>query len=158
MIDPLIVKTVHIIGAIIIFGTGLGTAFHGMMCNLSGDARSIATGNRNVVLADWIFTAPAVILQPITGAYLMWANGWSLNDHWIIASIILYAIAGGCWLPVVWLQVQMHKMSKLAIKTNTELPATYKKYLRIWFTLGWPAFISGGIILWLMVSKPYHIF
>ncbi|WP_417792971.1 DUF2269 family protein [Terasakiella pusilla] len=155
MIDPLIVKTLHIFGAMVIFGTGMGTAFHGLMCNLNGDLRSMVTGNRNVVIADWIFTTPAVILQPITGFYLMWANGWSLDDHWIVASITLYIIAGGCWLPVVWLQVRMHRMSEMALETNSELPSIYKRYFRIWFLLGWPAFISGGAILWLMVSKPF---
>lgn len=155
MIDPLIVKALHILGAMVIFGNGMGTAFHGMMCNLSGDIRAMAIGNRNVVIADWIFTTPAVILQPITGVYLMWANGWSLDDQWIIVSIILYVFAGACWLPVVWLQVRMHRMSQTALEEQQELPVLYKKYFRIWFALGWPAFISGGVILWLMVSKPF---
>ena len=102
--DPLWLEYAHLLGAILIFGTGLGTAFHMWRAHLTGDPRVIAAVARSTVLADWLFTAPAVMLQPVTGAMLAWSYGWSLLEPWLLTSLGLYALAGGCWLPVVWLQ------------------------------------------------------
>lgn len=103
----LAVRLIHILGAILLFGTGLGTAFHGLASNLSRDVHAIAVANRNVVLADWLFTTPSVILQPITGIWLAWLIGWPLTSGWIVWALVFYVIAGACWLPVVWLQLRM---------------------------------------------------
>ncbi len=154
MFDPVLLKWIHILSAILLFGTGLGTAFHGMMCNLSGDLRAIAVSNRNVVLADWLFTTPAVIIQPVSGALLAWEMGWSLTDGWLLWSIGLYALAGVCWLPVVWLQIRMRRLAEEAIKNDTPLPPLYRRYFRMWFLLGWPAFSAMVAVVWLMVDKP----
>jgi len=152
--DPLLIKAVHILSAILLFGTGLGTAFHGMASNLSRDIRAIAVANRNVVLADWLFTTPAVILQPLTGLWLAHLQGWPLTSGWILWSLALYALAGACWLPVVWLQLRMRRLADQAVVTGTALPPLYHRYFRLWFALGWPAFIAMLGILALMVLKP----
>lgn len=153
--DPLALKWLHILSAILLFGTGLGTAFHGMASNLSKDVRAIAISNRNVVLADWLFTTPTVIIQPVTGIWLAVEQGWSLDSGWILASLALYALAGVCWLPVVWLQMRMRRMAEDAVAQGKgALPTLYHRYFRIWFALGWPAFAAMIAILALMVYKP----
>jgi uracil-DNA glycosylase len=76
LIDPDILKLIHILSSTVLFGAGLGAAFHGLASNLRKDVAGIVTANRNVVLADWLFTTPAVIIQPVTGARL--ATGQSL--------------------------------------------------------------------------------
>lgn len=152
--DILVVKWLHILSAILLFGTGLGTAFHGLASNLSRDTRAIAVANRNVVLADWLFTTPAVILQPLTGLWLAWAQGWPLTSGWLLLTYALYALAGACWLPVVWLQLRMRRMAEIAVASGTPLPPLYRRYFRLWFALGWPAFAAVTAILWLMVAKP----
>lgn len=152
--DPLLVKTVHILSAILLFGTGLGTAFHGLASNLSKDVRAIAVANRNVVLADWLFTTPAVIIQPVTGIWLAVRYGWPLTTGWIVATLVLYAIAGACWLPVVYLQMQMRNMAVEAVATGSNLPDRYFRFFRIWFALGVPAFAAMIAIVALMVFKP----
>lgn len=150
----LTLKTVHILSAILLFGTGLGTAFHGMAAHLSGDVRAIAVATRNVVLADWLFTTPAVILQPLTGIWLAVEQGWPLTSGWIVATLALYALAGACWLPVVWLQLRMSRMAAQAVAAGTALPPLYHRYYRTWFALGWPAFAAMVVVVALMVSKP----
>jgi uncharacterized membrane protein len=60
----LLLKTVHIVSATILFGTGLGTAFHMWMSHLSGSVQAIAVAARNTVIADFLFTTPAVVVQP----------------------------------------------------------------------------------------------
>ncbi len=147
-------KWLHIISSTVLFGTGLGTAFHGLASNMRGDLRAIVTGNKNVVLADWIFTTPAVIIQPATGVALMLEEGWPFDTHWIVAAVALYIFVGACWLPVVWLQMQMARIAEDCLATGALLPPQYKRYFWWWFALGWPAFTAMLVIFWLMVAKP----
>ena len=151
--DILWIKLVHILGGVVIFGTGLGTAFHMWFAHLRGDPRTVAVVARNVVLADWLFTTPAVVLQPLTGVWLAVVLGYSLTETWLIAAITLYLLAGACWLPVVWLQMRMHRLAATAGAAGQPLPATYHRYAGWWFRLGWPAFIALLVIFYLMVFK-----
>jgi uncharacterized membrane protein len=152
--DVLTLKWIHILSAIVLVGTGLGTAFHGLASNLSRDVRAIAVANRNVVLADWLFTTPAVVVQPVTGIWLAIEQGWPLTTGWLILSMALYLVTGACWLPVVWLQIRMRRIAEAADAAGEPLPTTYRRYFWLWFSLGWPAFTAMVIIVWLMVFKP----
>lgn len=152
--DATTLKLIHILSAILLFGTGLGTAFHGMASNLSKDVRAIAIANRNVVLADWLFTTPAVVIQPISGLWLALEQGWPLTSGWIVLTLVLYAVAGACWLLVVWLQLRMRRMAEDAVAAGTDLPPLYHRFFRIWFALGWPAFAAMLAIVGLVVFKP----
>ncbi len=152
--DVTLLKLIHIISSTVLFGTGLGTAFHGLASNLRGDLRGIVVANKNVVLADWLFTSPAVVIQPATGVALALEEGWPLDSHWILASVALYIFVGACWLPVVWLQMRMAKIAEACLETGAPLPAEYRRFFRWWFALGWPAFIAMLAIFWLMVAKP----
>lgn len=152
--DYLFVKTIHIISATLLFGTGLGSAFYKWMADRSGDLPTIAKTNRTVVMADWLFTTPTVIIQPATGLWLVQSLGLPLDQAWIVIAIVLYTLAGGCWLPVVWLQIRMRDMADEALKRDAELGERYHRYARIWFILGVPAFVAMVAIYPLMVFKP----
>lgn len=145
---------VHILSSTLLFGTGLGTAFHGWMAQRSRDLRTVTVVNRNVVLADWLFTAPAVVVQPVTGVWMARIAGFPFTTGWLALAIGLYAMVGACWLPVVWLQICMHRMAEAALRDGTALPARYHRYAGWWFTLGWPAFAGVIAIFYLMVVKP----
>lgn len=145
---------VHILSATLLFGTGLGTAFHGWMAHRSGDLAAIAVVNRNVVLADWLFTAPAVVVQPVTGVWMARIAGIPLTQGWLALAIGLYLLVGACWLPVVWLQIRMHRLASSAARSEEALGPQYYAYSRWWFALGWPAFLSVIAIFYLMVFKP----
>jgi uncharacterized membrane protein len=150
----LLIKMVHIIGAAVLLGTGAGIAFFMLVAHLRGDLREIAGVARTVVLADFLFTASAVILQPITGVWLAWSSGYSLGDGWIAASIVLYLVTGAFWLPVVWMQMRMRDLAIHAVKTNSALPAEYNRLFRSWFAFGFPAFAAVLMIFWLMIARP----
>lgn len=152
--DYLVVKWLHIVSSTILFGTGIGSAFYMLVTSLKGDARNTAGVARLVVLADWIFTTPAIIVQPVTGFYLMHRAGYPVMQGWIIWSIALYLLAGACWLPVVWLQIRMHKMAVLAAHAREPLPPQYQRYLRYWVLLGIPAFLALLCVFYLMTAKP----
>lgn len=153
MPDYLLLKTVHILSSTLLFGTGLGTAFHGWMANRSGVLAARRVVNRNVELADWLFTTPAVIVQPVTGVWLAELAGYPLTTPWLMATIVLYVLVGACWLPVVAIQIQMRRIAE-ATPDGAELPRHYHCLARWWFALGWPAFLGVIVIFWLMVAKP----
>lgn len=146
-------KILHIFSMVLLFGTGLGSAFYKWMADRSGNVVHIAITNRHVVLADWIFTTPTVIFQPMSGIALAHMAGWSLTTPWIATSLALYVVAGACWLPVVWLQIQMQRMAEDAVRTESPLPAAYWRMARVWFWLGVPAFAAMVLVVTMMVVK-----
>ena len=149
-----LLKVVHVIGASVLFGTGAGIAFFMLMAHRTRDAALIAHTAGIVVIADTIFTASAVILQPITGAALAHMAGFSIFEGWIGASLILYLVTGAFWLPVVWFQLRMRDLARQAVQTGQPLPEAYFRLFRIWFAFGFPAFAAVLTIIWLMITKP----
>ena len=150
----LLLKWVHIVSSTVLFGMGAGIAFFFIRAQRTGDVRVISAVGKEVVLADAIFTAAAVVTQPITGLAMMWTAGYPWTLPWIRASIALYLLIGCFWLPVVWLQTRMRDMAVTAAETGSSLPALYRTYYRCWFALGWPAFTGVLVIFYLMVGKP----
>ena len=150
----LLLKMVHVIGAAVLLGTGAGIAFFMLMAHFTGKAATIAAVARIVVIADFVFTATAVILQPITGMALVWNVGYSLDDGWIVLSIILYLVTGAFWLPVVWMQMRMRVLAEKAAAEGQPLPPAYHKLFWAWFAFGFPAFASVAGIFWLMIARP----
>ena len=150
----LLLKMVHILSGAVLFGTGAGIAFFMLRAHASRDAATVAAVARIVVLADYVFTATAVVVQPVTGLMLIHLQGYSLTEPWLIAAYGLYAITGVCWLPVVWLQLRMKALASAAAAGAQPLSPLYDRYFRLWFALGWPAFGAVIGIYWLMVAKP----
>jgi uncharacterized membrane protein len=150
----LLLKALHILGATVLFGTGTGIAFFMLMAHRTGDPKIVAHTAGVVVLADTIFTATAVVLQPITGAILAHLAGWPLSTGWIAASLSLYVLTGLFWLPVVWIQLRLRDLARTAAQRGEPLPATYHRLWRLWFAAGFPAFGAVLGIIWLMVAKP----
>ena len=107
-----------------------------------------------VVIADMLFTATAVILQPITGAWLAHIGGLPLTSGWIAAALVLYVVTGVFWLPVVWIQARLRNLAREAAEANAPLPAQYHHLFRIWFACGFPAFAAVLGIIGLMVIRP----
>lgn len=149
-----LIKTIHIISATILFGTGLGIAFFMFRSWSTEDLREKSFALRTAVLADYLFTAPAAVLQPATGAWLIWNDGLRWTDEWLVATYLLYAIAAACWLPVVWIQLRLKRMVAASLRSGTLLPPAYHRLFRVWFALGWPAFIGLIAVFFLMVLKP----
>lgn len=147
-------RFVHVIGAVVLLGTGGGIAFFFVMANRSRNVTVIAHVARTVVIADWIFTATAVVLQPITGILLAVETGWPLDTPWIVVSLALYVLVGLFWLPVVGIQIRLRDMAGEAAASGAPLPPLYRRLFRIWFACGYPAFVSVLAILWLMIARP----
>lgn len=149
-----LLKFLHIVGACVLLGTGAGIAFFMLLAHLTRSPATVAAVARIVVIADFAFTATAVIAQPITGIALAWQTGYSLGDGWIVLSIILYLVTGALWLPVVWMQIEMRNLARAAINDVQGLPRKYHRLFWTWFAFGFPAFAAVLAIVWLMMAKP----
>lgn len=150
----LILKVIHILSGAVLFGTGAGIAFFMLRAHATKDPRTVASVGRIVVLADFVFTASAVVVQPLSGLGLIHLQGYALTEPWLMAAYALYVLIGACWLPVVWFQWRMVKLAEGAVAAGTPLPPAYHRLFRAWFILGWPAFAGVIGIYALMVAKP----
>ena len=150
----LVLKYLHVIGAAVLLGTGAGIAFFMLLGHLAAKPIIVAAIARIVVIADFIFTATAVVAQPITGVALAWHMGWSLWEGWLALSILLYLVTGAFWLPVVWMQMRMRDLAAEAAATDQPLPPAYHTLFWWWFAFGFPAFGAVLAIFWLMIAKP----
>jgi uncharacterized membrane protein len=149
-----LVKYLHVLGAIVILGTGSGIAFFMLVAHLSRDAAFIARTAATVVIADMLFTLTAVLLQPVTGGLLMRLSETTFAERWLMTSIGLYAVAGLFWIPVIFMQIEMRDLAREAVVRNEPLPPRYFSLFRRWFLFGIPGFGSVMLILWLMIAKP----
>ncbi|WP_018098458.1 DUF2269 family protein [Sinorhizobium meliloti] len=149
-----VLKFLHIIGASVLLGTGAGIAFFMLLAHRTGRTETVAAVARMVVVADFLFTATAVVLQPVTGIALAWNVGYSLAEGWILLSLLLYVITGAFWLPVVWMQMEMRRLAETARKSGEPLPKRYHQLFRLWFAFGFPAFGAVVAIFWLMITRP----
>jgi uncharacterized membrane protein len=153
-VSYVVVKWLHVLSSTILFGTGLGSAYYMFFTSLSGDARSVARVVGLVVIADWVFTLTTIVVQPVTGLVLAHLAQIPLTSRWILWSTVLYFVAGACWIPVVLIQIRMHRLAVAAAKDDAPLPKAYRRLFRWWTALGIPAFFSLVVVFYLMVAKP----
>ncbi|HMW18365.1 MAG TPA: DUF2269 domain-containing protein [Accumulibacter sp.] len=149
----LTLKTLHILSMVLLFGTGLGSAYYKWMTDRSRKLAAMALTNSHVVRADWCFTTPTVIFQPLSGVTMAYLADVPLSTPWIAVSLGLYGLAGICWLPVVWLQIRMRDLAEAALASKSPLPESYWRMARWWFWLGVPAFTAMMMVVALMVFK-----
>jgi uncharacterized membrane protein len=149
-----VVKYLHVLGAIVILGTGAGIAFFMLMAHRSGDPAFIARTATTAVIADMVFTLTAVVLQPVSGGVLMALSATTFAERWLVSSLGLYAVAGLFWIPVIFMQIEMRNLARAAVTQKQPLPPRYFALFRRWFVFGIPGFGSVMMILWLMIAKP----
>lgn len=153
--EYLIVKWLHIVSSTLVFGTGIGSAFHMLMACLKRETAPAATVVRQVVWADWLFTATTMVFQPLSGWYLAHLMGVSVwQTAWLRWSLLLFILAGACWLPVLWIQVRMRDLAMEADRRGRPLPQRFFTLLWVWVALGFPALFAFLAIFYLMVAKP----
>jgi uncharacterized membrane protein len=154
MLTYFVLKYLHVIGGAVLLGTGAGIAFFMLLAHRTANAAVVAAVARIVVIADFVFTATAVVLQPITGVLLALQVGYPLAEGWIVVSFALYLVTGAFWLPVVWMQIKMRDLAKAAADDGRPLPPVYYRLFRWWFAFGFPAFAAVLAIFWLMIARP----
>lgn len=151
--DYLALKWIHVMSSTILFGAGVGSAFHLFSATLQRRPAGAATATRNVVWADWLFTTPTAVLQPVTGLALVHMAKMPLSTPWIAWSLGLYVVAMACWLPVLWIQLRLRDLAARAEREGTVLPPAYWRLFGWWVGLGFGGFFAFLAIFWLMVVK-----
>lgn len=154
----LVLKLLHILSAVVVAGTGFGIAYFMFMVSRSKDRRAIAVTTRHVVLADWLFTTPAIVLQLITGILLMRVLDYSFDSLWFQVVIGLYALIAACWIPVVFIQYRLRALASDHSKELAGDEATQREFqhlMRRWTLLGMAAFTAVLVLFWIMVFKPF---
>lgn len=149
-----VLRWMHVVGACVLLGTGVGIAFFMVMAHRTGDARLVAHVAGTMVIADFLFTGTAVVAQPITGYLLARKIGWPLTEGWVALSLLLYVVTGLFWLPVVWIQIRLRDLARAAAAHGEGLPKSYYRLYWVWFACGFPAFSAVLAIVWLMLAKP----
>jgi len=152
--EYLFLKWIHIISSTILFGTGVGSAFYMFVANRNKKIDGIYFATKHVVVADWLFTTPAIIVQLLTGVLLVNVQGHNYRDEWLLYAISLFVFSGICWIIVVFLQLKMRDMAKYSYENNTELPKKYWQYEKWWVMLGAVTFPAVMVIFYLMVFRP----
>jgi uncharacterized membrane protein len=148
-----VLKWVHVVSSTVSFGTGIGLAFFYLAAHQMNDLAAIKFATRMVVLGDLIFTPPSGFVQIISGTLLMMQAGWALDATWLWIALVLFVFAGACWVPVVWIQIKMHKLARNATELS-QLTDDYWRYFRKWVLLGSLAFPALLAVFWLMIAKP----
>jgi uncharacterized membrane protein len=152
-----VLKFAHVIGAAVLLGTGAGIAFFMLLAHRDGRPQVVAGVARIVIIADFLFTATAVVAQPVTGVWLALHVGYPLTEGWILVSVFLYLLTGAFWLPVVWMQMRMRDLAAAAARDAAPLPADYHRLFQLWFAFGFPAFAAVMAIFWLMIQRPSFV-
>jgi uncharacterized membrane protein len=153
-VDYLVVKWLHIVSSTIVFGTGIGSAYYFFCAGRRRDPAIVAFVGGALVVADWLFTATTMVLQPLTGAYMVHTMGFAWSATWLWLSLVLFAAAAACWIPVVVLQIRMRNLARAALAGGVALGDDFGRLFRWWVALGFPALLAFLAIFYLMTAKP----
>jgi len=148
------IKTAHIISATILLGMGFGSAFFKLQVDRSGNLDAIVFASKTVVRLDWLFTAPAVVVQLGTGLAMVQLGGYALTEAWLMFALGFFLLTGCCWIPAVYIQLRCRDLALQAAQSGRALPSEYIRLSQIWFWLGVVGFTSVWILVGLMVMKP----
>ena len=148
------VKLVHVLSAALLIGVGAGTAFFLWQSHRSGDVGAIGVATRAALLIEWWIIVPTVVLQPLTGLWMLDLGGQPLRQPWIVAALLLFGIAGVVWIPAIALKLRMHDVARAAAERSRALPVAFHRWMRWWLALWWTIFALTLAILALMVLRP----
>jgi uncharacterized membrane protein len=149
-----IATTAHILSAFLLCGTGFGVALRRVAGQVPRQMHVMLVSHSHFVELDWLFTLPALVLQPLSGFWLAEIAGVSLTAPWMVVSFALYGVTLCCGLAALWLRNAMYDVAAPALRDGGELPARYHRLFRAWNALGWPAFAATLAITVLMVVRP----
>ena len=145
--------TLHIASVVLLLGVGGGSAFYKFMGDRSGNLEVILHTNKLVVLADWFFTTPSIILQPVTGYMLVEFLHIPWSTQWLLTATLLYIFSTFLWLIAVWIQIKMKNLAQEAYDNSLDLPLSYHRLISWWIVLGVFSFMAMAWIFVLMIWK-----
>ncbi|MDQ0115862.1 DUF2269 family protein [Paenibacillus harenae] len=146
----------HLLGVLLMAGNIITAAFWKIRADLAGNPIVIHQAAKNVMIADYAFTIPGLVMIIVSGGAMASESGvtWT-GINWLTLSLILLSVTGIIWLAIlIPLQRKMIRSSADGIKTGT-ISAEYRRASRQWAIYGVAATLLPIIILYLMVMKGF---
>ena len=150
-----ILKFIHVFGVVLFVGNIITAALWKTRADRSGDLATVAFAQRTVVLADWAFTVPGVLLVVIGGYAMAARRPWPLHGlHWLEWGQGLFWVSALIWAFILLpTQRRLVGVSEEARRTGT-LPPEFDRLTKRWTMWGGIATLLLLIVLYLMVTKP----
>ncbi len=145
----------HVMGGIFFLGNIITAAFWKLRADAGGDLHQIWRTATNVLIADYVFTLPGIVLLLTTGHMMVANSGYELFSlSWLGISYFLFCLSGLIWLLILLpTQNQMIKHAKNSLDQG-KLTNEYKKSSKIWNVFGSLSTILPIIVIVLMLVKP----
>jgi uncharacterized membrane protein len=150
----LILKTIHIIGAILFLGNIIITGWWKFMANRTGNPVIIGFAQRQVTLTDFVFTAGGAATLLAAGITNILIYDISLTTNWIMWGLGLFTLSGIIWGTIlIPIQIKQAREAK-QFTADTVISEQYWKRELQWYIYGITATILPLINIVFMVMKP----
>ncbi|EOS53519.1 DUF2269 family protein [Paenibacillus barengoltzii] len=91
--------TLHVLGVLLMVGNIITAAFWKSRADRTGNPQIMHNAAKNVMVADYIFTIPGLVLIVLSGGMMTGGLGYSLTGlNWLTLSLGLFAVSGLIWL------------------------------------------------------------
>ena len=149
-----VLKSLHVIGAILFVGNIVITGWWKAMADRTLDPRIIAFAQRQVTLTDWIFTVGGAAILGGAGYGNALLHQISLDTPWLAMGQALFGISGLIWLvALVPLQVVLGKMAA-QFAQDGNIPDRYWSLERLWQVAGTLATLVAIAAVPVMAFRP----
>lgn len=148
--------TLHVLGVLLMVGNIITAAFWKSRADRTGNPQIMHNAAKNVMVADYIFTIPGLVLIVLSGGMMTGGLGYSLTGlNWLTLSLGLFAVSGLIWLFIlIPMQSKMIRLSADGIEKGN-VSAAYRRASRNWTVYGTIATLLPLGILYLMISKGF---
>ncbi|MEY6433336.1 DUF2269 domain-containing protein [Thioalkalicoccus limnaeus] len=148
-------KTIHILGAALLIGNAIITAFWKIYADRTRGPAIVAFAQRLVTVTDWVFTGSGIFLLVVGGYGMLWVSGvdpFSLG--WLFWGQAAFYFSGVIWiLFLVPTQIAQARQAR-SFADGAPVPTSYLRLGHRW--LAWGAVSTLPLILafYMMVAKP----
>ncbi|RIH89322.1 DUF2269 family protein [Calidithermus roseus] len=147
----LLLKSLHVLGAVIFLGNILVTALWKVLADRTQNPAIVAYAQRLVTVTDFAFTALGVGLIIVTGELM--AGRWE-GAAWVGWGRALFVASGVIWLvALIPIQIAQARMAR-AFAQQASIPASYWRLAKLWGVFGIIATALPLLNLYFMVFKP----
>ncbi|KAF1045223.1 MAG: hypothetical protein GAK35_01442 [Herbaspirillum frisingense] len=152
--SPTTLKAIHLLGAVLLLGNIIVTAFWKTLADRSGNLDVIRFAVRVTNWADVVFTAGGIVLLAGAGHAMAPAFGGVTGSFWLRTAYGLFLATGLLWLAVL-VPVQRQQARLLQpLPPHAVIPAAYRRLALVWAWAGSLATLLPLVAAWLMVARP----
>ncbi len=144
-----LLKTVHVIAAILFVGNVIVTGVWAQMSYNARRSTDFLLAARAIVVTDWWFSVGAGSVLVQSGIWLSVRRGLPILDTgWIRHAVVALGLSTLLWLLVV---VPAQRTMKRVSGDEVALSAAFRR----WGIAGWTATVPLLYAVWCMVAKPF---